>query len=230
MEFTRRNISEVLADPPEICAAHLPSDNSPILIKRGTRGYVTWRLTTASASTSTTASLTPRWGRCSQVRCSASIVPAQIRVTTRDKPSEPPQQYLQHLARSNEAHHCKASVTSINLKRRIWLADQRTSIRLPSTFVVDRAPKRNLFIIHALICSSIESQLLNLVARCAPDQQQMCKFLISAVLAATISWASPVCLAFAAAAESGPANFPPGEPGPKPDCWQGSTGNAHCNV
>ena len=40
MEFTRRNISEVLADPPEICAAHLPSDNSPILIKRGTRGYV----------------------------------------------------------------------------------------------------------------------------------------------------------------------------------------------
>jgi transcriptional regulator with XRE-family HTH domain len=109
-------------------------------------------------------------------------------------------------------------------------ADQRTSIGLPPTFVVDRARKRNLFIIHALICSSIESQLLNLVARCAPDQQQMCKFLISAVLAATISWASPVCLAFAAAAESGPANFPPGEPGPKPDCWQGSTGNAHCNV
>jgi hypothetical protein len=33
------NISEVLADLPEICAAHLPSDNSPILIKRGTRGY-----------------------------------------------------------------------------------------------------------------------------------------------------------------------------------------------
>src|ERR1700730_1932470 len=41
------------------------------------------RRTTASASTSTTASLTPRWGRCSQVRCSASIVPAQIRLTTR---------------------------------------------------------------------------------------------------------------------------------------------------
>ena len=39
MEFIRRNISEVLADLPEICAAHLPSDNSPILIKRGTRGY-----------------------------------------------------------------------------------------------------------------------------------------------------------------------------------------------
>src|SRR5271166_3632915 len=38
------------------------------------------RLTTASASTSTTASLTPRWGRCSQVRCSASIVPAPIRL------------------------------------------------------------------------------------------------------------------------------------------------------
>ena len=31
--------SEVLADLPTICAAHLPSDNSPILIKRGTRGY-----------------------------------------------------------------------------------------------------------------------------------------------------------------------------------------------
>jgi hypothetical protein len=39
MEFIRRNISEVLADLPEICAAHLPSDNSPILIKRGKRGY-----------------------------------------------------------------------------------------------------------------------------------------------------------------------------------------------
>src|SRR3984893_15696419 len=41
------------------------------------------RLTTASASTSTTASLTPRSGRCSQVRCSASIVPAPTRLTTR---------------------------------------------------------------------------------------------------------------------------------------------------
>ena len=123
------------------------------------------------------------------------------------------------------------SVRDINRSKTEDIArDQRTSIRLPSTFVVDRAPKRNLFIIHALICSSIESQLLNLVARCAPDQQQMCKFLISAVLAATIAWASPVCLTFAAAAESGPANFPPGEPGPTPDCWQGSTGNAHCNV
>ena len=39
MEFIRRSISEVLADLPEICAAHLPSDNSPILIKRGKRGY-----------------------------------------------------------------------------------------------------------------------------------------------------------------------------------------------
>jgi hypothetical protein len=39
MEFIRRNIGDVLADLPEICAAHLPSDNSPILIKRGTRGY-----------------------------------------------------------------------------------------------------------------------------------------------------------------------------------------------
>ncbi len=38
MEFIRRSISGVLAVP-EICAAHLPSDNSPILIKRGTRGY-----------------------------------------------------------------------------------------------------------------------------------------------------------------------------------------------
>jgi hypothetical protein len=69
----------------------------------------------------------------------------------------------------------------------------------------------------------------------APDEQQMCKFLISAALAATISWASPVCLAFAkpilpVAAGSGPANSQPSEPGPKPDCWQGSTGHAHCNV
>ena len=39
MEFIRRSISEVLADLPEICAAHLPSDNSAILIKRGERGY-----------------------------------------------------------------------------------------------------------------------------------------------------------------------------------------------
>jgi hypothetical protein len=130
----------------------------------------------------------------------------------------------------NDAHRCEASVTSIDLKRRILLAINALQLGLPSKFVVDRAPKRNLFIIHALICSSIESQLLNLVARCAPDQQQMCKFLISAVLAATIAWASPVCLTFATAAESGPANFPPGEPGPTPDCWQGSTGNAHCNV
>ena len=28
MEFIRRDISEVLADLPEICEAHLPSDNS----------------------------------------------------------------------------------------------------------------------------------------------------------------------------------------------------------
>jgi len=82
MEFIRRNISEVLADLPEICAAHLPSDNSPILIKRGTRGYCQRWVTTASASTSTTASLTPRWRRCSQVRCSDSIVRGQIRLTT----------------------------------------------------------------------------------------------------------------------------------------------------
>ena len=38
-EFIRRSIREVLADLPEICAAHLPSDNSAILIKRGERGY-----------------------------------------------------------------------------------------------------------------------------------------------------------------------------------------------
>ena len=37
MEFIRRRFSEVLADLPKICAAHLPSDDSPILIKRGTR-------------------------------------------------------------------------------------------------------------------------------------------------------------------------------------------------
>jgi hypothetical protein len=58
------------------------------------------RLTMASASTSTTASLTPRWRRCSRVRSSASIVPAPIRLTTKTDQSEAPRQYLRTFATS----------------------------------------------------------------------------------------------------------------------------------
>jgi hypothetical protein len=35
----QRDITEVLADLPKMCAAYLPSDNSPIWIARGATGY-----------------------------------------------------------------------------------------------------------------------------------------------------------------------------------------------
>jgi hypothetical protein len=37
--LVRRNITDVLADLPKVCAAHSPGDNAPILIRRGERGY-----------------------------------------------------------------------------------------------------------------------------------------------------------------------------------------------
>lgn len=35
----KRSMAEKMADLPELCAAKLPSDNSPIMIKRGEDGY-----------------------------------------------------------------------------------------------------------------------------------------------------------------------------------------------
>lgn len=39
MRLARRNIEAVLADLPQFAAARLPTDGSPILLKRGERGY-----------------------------------------------------------------------------------------------------------------------------------------------------------------------------------------------
>jgi hypothetical protein len=53
MEFIRRNISDVLADLPEICAAHLPSDNTQSSLNGEHAGIVcAGRLMTANVSTS----------------------------------------------------------------------------------------------------------------------------------------------------------------------------------
>ena len=87
MEFIRRNISEVLADLPAICAAHLPSDNSPILIKRGTRGYCQrWEAYDGERFNKHNGITDAQVG----AMLAGSIAPAPIRLTTRTKPGEPP--------------------------------------------------------------------------------------------------------------------------------------------
>jgi hypothetical protein len=38
-ELFRRDIMEILADLPKVCAARKPDDNTPIIIRRGEPGY-----------------------------------------------------------------------------------------------------------------------------------------------------------------------------------------------
>jgi hypothetical protein len=40
--IVKRNIEAVLADLPQFAAARLPSDDTPVLIMRGERGYWPW--------------------------------------------------------------------------------------------------------------------------------------------------------------------------------------------
>ena len=217
MEFVRRNISEVLADLPEICAAHLPSENSPILIKRGTRGYCQrWEtydgerfnkyhgITDAQAGERSRSHVRLRLSR----RRSASRWTNQVNRLNTYTPCE--EQRLKRRLQS-------VRVTSINLNagngsliNALQLAYHLHSWWTERLEEPIQTPTRRFVAQSNRSCSTSWRDARRTNNRCA-------SFSSAQSSPATISRASPVCLAFVAAAESGPANFPPGEPGPKPD-------------